>query len=94
MIGYKTKPKGYQQIEAAALATAQTLTIPTGANIAIIMTETANVRWRDDGTAPTASVGMQLVAGDYMTYDGDLSTIQIILESGSPKLNISYYTAW
>ena len=29
-------------------------------------------RWRDDGVAPTASVGMPIAAGAYFTYDGDL----------------------
>ena len=88
---------GYQQI--TSLSSAQTLTVPAtdknGMNqkptFALIVAETQNVRWRDDGTAPTASVGMPLVAGVPLQYDGDLTKIQFIEQSASAKLNISYY---
>jgi len=49
------------------------------------------VRWRDDGTAPTASVGMPLPAGTILSYDGDLSRIRFIETAASAALNISYY---
>lgn len=87
----KLNALGFQRIQAASLATATALTVPTGANRALIQAITANVRWRDDGTDPTAAAGMQLVAGASMDYDGELSTIKFILESGSPELLISYY---
>lgn len=83
---------GYQQISAATLVAATALTVPTGANVAIISSDTANVRWRDDGTAPTASVGMQLKSTDAaLEYWGPLANIQFILVTGSPVLNVSYY---
>jgi hypothetical protein len=89
---------GYQQI--STLSSATGLTIPqTDLNglackpsIAIIVAEGAAVRWRDDGTAPTASVGMPLATGVTLQYDGDLSQIQFIEQSASAKLNISYYS--
>jgi len=88
---------GYQQI--TDLSSAVGLTVPTQtpngsntkANFALIIAETQNVRWRDDGTNPTASVGMLLVAGTPLQYDGDLSRIKFIETTGSAKLNISYY---
>jgi hypothetical protein len=49
------------------------------------------VRWRDDGTAPTASVGMPLAVGVPLQYDGDLTNIKFIETAASAKLNISYY---
>jgi hypothetical protein len=89
---------GYQQI--STLSSATGLTIPqTDLNglackpsIAIIVAEGAAVRWRDDGTAPTASVGMPLATGVTLQYDGDLSQIQFIEQAASAKLNISYYS--
>lgn len=85
-------PCGYQQITSLSSATA--LTIPTGVTgsvYALIQATTQNVRWRDDGTNPTASVGMQLLAGSDMWYVGSLTALKFIEETASAKLNISYY---
>lgn len=82
-------PKGYQQL--TSLLAAATLTVPSGALYAWIGAESQAVRWRDDGTAPTASVGIELAAGAYFWYDGSLATIQFIQETASAKLNVSYY---
>lgn len=43
---------------------ATTLTPPTGATHLLIQALTQNVRYTLDGTAPTASLGFQLRAGD------------------------------
>lgn len=88
---------GYQQI--ATLTSAQSLTVPTVSpmgfkaqpTLAVIVAETQGVRWRDDGTAPTASVGMPLAAGVPLNYDGDLTKIQFIEQTSAAKLNVSYY---
>lgn len=81
---------GYQQITSLSASTA--LTVPANANYAIIQCETQNVRWRDDGTAPTASIGMKLTPSpDMLVYDGDLKKIRFIEEVASAKLNVSYY---
>jgi hypothetical protein len=88
---------GYQQI--ISLSSATGLTVPqTDLNglackptLAIITAETQAVRWRDDETAPTASVGMPLAAGATLQYDGDLTKIRFIEQTASAKLNISYY---
>jgi len=89
---------GYQQI--TSLSSAQNLTIPdvdpiSGFKVmptfAFITAETQGVRWRDDGTAPTASVGMPLAAGATIQYDGDLRKIKFIEQTASAKINISYY---
>jgi len=80
---------GYQQI--TSLSSAAGLTPPQGATLALIVPETQNVRWRDDGTDPTASVGMPIFVGASLSYDGDFNKIKFIQETASAKLNISYY---
>jgi len=84
-----TQCLGYQQI--TSLSSAAGLTIPQGATLALIVPETQNVRWRDDGTDPTASVGMPIFVGASLSYDGDLNRIKFIETTASSKLNISYY---
>lgn len=85
-------PLGYQQLTSAELAEATLLTIPAGANLAVISVEGAGVRWRDDGTMPTASVGMPIAEGAApFVYSGTLSAIAFIAQSGSPLVNVSYY---
>ena len=88
---YHPAPCGYQQITAATLAAATALTLPANATMAFIQVDTAGVRWRDDGTAPTASVGVQLASAGSFWYYGDLTKIEFIAVSGSPVLNVSYY---
>jgi hypothetical protein len=88
---------GYQQISSLSAATG--LTVPSvdvnglscKPTIAIITPETQAVRWRDDDTNPTASVGMPLAAGVTLQYDGDLTKIKFIEQTASAKLNITYY---
>ena len=88
---------GYQQITSLSAATG--LTVPTltpaGNNnkplFALIIAEGQAVRWRDDNTSPTASVGMPLAVGVPLQYDGDLSKIKFIEQAAGAKLNISYY---
>lgn len=90
-MGLKTTTQclGYQQI--TSLSAAAALTVPTGATMALIVAETQGVRWRDDGTAPTSSVGMPLAAGVSLSYDGDLRAIRFIQQTASATLNVSYY---
>ena len=83
------KPKGYQQITAVNASVG--LTVPSGAVIALIRANTQAVRWRDDGTAPTAAIGVPLAAGETLQYEGDLSAIKFIEQTASAALDISYY---
>ena len=86
---YTTVCLGYQQITSLSASTA--LTVQTGATRALIAPLTQTVRWRDDGTAPTTSVGMPVAAGSYLSYDGDLNRISFIEASASAELNVTYY---
>lgn len=80
---------GYRQITPLSAATG--LTPPQGATMALIVAETQGVRWCDDGTNPTASVGMPIAAGAYLNYDGDLNRVKFIEQTAGAKLNVSYY---
>lgn len=92
MISQSYVPLGYQQIGSSTLASATKLTVPAGANFALIRVETADVRWRDDGTDPTTSAGMIMTDTDPLfAYSGTLSKLSFIAASGSPVLNVSYY---
>jgi hypothetical protein len=82
-------PKGYQQIVGLASSTA--LTVPTGATVAFIAVSTQAVRYRDDGTAPTATVGMPVPAGSQLMYSGSLSAVRFIQQTATATLDISYY---
>ena len=82
-------PLGYQQIVGLVAATG--LTVPGGATYASIQVSGQPVVWRDDGVAPTASVGMPLGQDATLNYSGDLSAIQFIETAVAATLNISYY---
>jgi hypothetical protein len=91
------RPLGYVQL--TLTGTAQKLTLPTlpkdtyiGLVIFQMEGSTLSGRWRDDGVAPTATVGMILSTGDDLfPYTGQFDAIQFISTSGSPILNASYY---
>jgi hypothetical protein len=70
--------------------------IPAGALLAFIVADagTANLRYRDDGTSPTASIGIELSSGGNFTYRGSLSALSFIQEGTTPAaaaLNIGFY---
>jgi hypothetical protein len=84
-------PLGYQRI-AIGTASASGLTPPAGAYLATIQAEGANLRYRDVGGAPTATIGMRLLTtGTPQEYVGTLSAVQFIAEGAGAFLNVSYY---
>lgn len=60
-------------------------------DFAVIIAETQAVRWRDDGVAPTATVGMPLAVGTYMLYDGNIRSLQFIGQAGQAIVNVALY---
>jgi hypothetical protein len=92
-----TSVMGYQQITSLSAATG--LTVPNTTldgqsgtpTVAFIRVDAQSVRFRDDGVAPTASVGFPLVPGDVLEYDGDLKKIQFIEQVAGAVLNVVYY---
>lgn len=85
----QSPPLGYQQL--ASLGSSTALTVPTGAVEAFIICETQSVRWRDDGVAPTASVGMPLPVNTALPYTGNLAAFRVIQTTASATCNVAYY---
>lgn len=82
---------GYQQISQGAV-TAGALTIPTGTSLILISPETQAIRYRDDGTDPTASVGYPIPVGAELRYSGgNMAAIRIIAQTGTATVNVLYY---
>jgi len=82
---------GYRQMTGIAASTGLT-TPPANTRRAIIQAEAQAIRWRDDGTAPTASVGMLIPAGGELRYDGsDMSAIKLIQVTTGAIANVAYY---
>lgn len=83
---------GFEQLGVPS-SSAVTLTVPTSATMAIVYVEAANVRWRDDGTSPTTSVGMLAKNDSTITFDslGNLSAIEFVATGSSALLDVSYY---
>ena len=85
------EPCGYEQI--TSLSSAASLTIPPNATMALVQAETQPVRWRDDATAPTSSVGMILYPGNVVQLNTkkQLTNFRAIQTAASAKLNVVYY---
>lgn len=91
-VGTGYTPKGYQQIADATLAAATALTVPAGSTYAVVQNNGSQpVRYRDDGTDPTTTVGMRIPAGNTLTYDGNLAAIKFIREAAGVTLDVTYY---
>jgi hypothetical protein len=90
--GIRHVPCGYQQL---TVTTAQSLTIPPACNgapsLAVITPEAQAVRYRDDGTAPTANVGMPLAVGATIQYEGTISALQFIAQTSGGIVNVLFY---
>lgn len=84
------KPLGYRQ---QSITTAAAITsIPNGASAALVIVE-GDVRWRDDGTDPTASAGMPLLTNGFMWYYGNnMAALKFVSVSGSGvNVNVAFY---
>lgn len=79
----------YEQV--SDLAAAHPLVPPAGTAYALIQAEGGSVRWRDDGAAPTATIGMILTATGELRYDGDFAALQFVRMDEEARLNVTYY---
>lgn len=61
------------------------------ANLVLISPETQAVRFRDDGTDPTAAVGQPIAAGTTLEYMGTISAVKVIQQAATAKLNCAFY---
>lgn len=81
---------------AVSLTSNASTTLPSQCKRAFISCETDSVRWRADGTAPTATEGHELLADDSISFTGGLfrptlERVQFIKVTNDAKLKITYY---
>ena len=63
------------------------------ANFAIMRVTGGGVNWRDDGVAPTSTVGMPMNTTDPpFEYMGSLAGIQFIEQSGAASVEVAFYS--
>lgn len=76
----------------ATISSATTLTAPTGATKILMQALTQNVRFTLDGTAPTASLGFQLKAGDppLVVPLGVGTVLKVIQETATASLQYQW----
>lgn len=88
-------PAGYSQLTtmtaAKNLGQGSLGAIPAGAAYALVTCEAQGVRWRDDSTPPTATVGMPMAAGDSMMIDTAIPAIQFIAQTAGAILNVTFW---
>jgi hypothetical protein len=85
------KPLMYIQIPAVVINAGFTLSPPPEATYALIQPEAQAVRWRDDGTAATATVGYPLAVGAELRYTGNLTKFNVISQTAGAILNVVFY---
>lgn len=64
---------------------------PPKAAYALIQAYTKAIRWRDDGTDPTATVGHLIPAGKTYRYLGNLLKIRLIEQEASATASVTFY---
>lgn len=74
------------------ISSAVTLTPPEGATKLMVQAHVQNVRFTLDGTAPTASLGFQIAAGDppIIIPLGNGTTIKVIEEAATADLQFQW----
>jgi hypothetical protein len=85
---------GVYVTSAATTSSSASLTgggIPAGTTLAFLQAEAQAVQYRDDGGAPTSSVGMPLASGASLLYAGTFSALRVIEKTSGAKVNILFY---
>lgn len=77
-------------IHAAAEAAAG-IDLPAMPGYCVIQAADGDIRYRTDGTNPTASVGMELFEGTSIVLSTELHLVRLIAVTGTVEVNISYY---
>jgi hypothetical protein len=88
--GSALTPLGYSQLTPTS---AIGLSAPAGSLICIVQAEGQTIRYRDDGTAPTTTVGMQILPGGVLTASGaaEIAAVQIIQTATGGLVDLSCY---
>jgi hypothetical protein len=87
--GLRFVPLGCLQLTSLGSATA--FTPPAGSTLMMITVEGQSVRMRDDGIAPTASVGVLLPVGGPWPYSGTLAVASFIQTTASATIDGCFY---
>jgi hypothetical protein len=98
------RPLGYAQsaaVDASTLISSLTFAtpgiaspaagLPPGAQLLLIQPQTQGIRWRDDGTAPTATVGYPLAVGSELRYTGAMNALRVISQTAGAIINVVAY---
>lgn len=91
--GIRRVPCGYWQ---ATVTTLTPVAIPaacgTNPQLAVIKAEAQALRYRDDGTVPTATVGQPIAVADApIQYEGTISALQFIAQVSGGIVDILFY---
>ena len=83
---------GYQQVAAGGADASFAPTIPDGTEYMEVVATAQAIRWRADGTTPTASVGMPVpVATPVIFFFQSLPQLRLIAQVAGAALDITYY---
>jgi len=82
---------GFQQLTVSTVAVG--LTVPRASRMAVIVVELADIRFRDDLTSPTATVGTLVQNGESILICGSsMPRVEFIRDAAvNALLNVSYY---
>lgn len=88
-----SQPLGYVQMSVTTVVNLSTIPSNPAPSKVAITTETNNIRYRDDGSDPTASVGMLIKTTDpIFVYDGTkIASVRIVSVTGTAVVNVAYY---
>ena len=77
--------------QTSSITTASSISVPTGATHALMTVDEGggNIRYWEDGTAPTTSAGLLVPAGGAAELT-NLANVKLISTSGTTVVNISY----
>jgi hypothetical protein len=95
--GSQIKPLGYCQLSVTtAVQTSTCSGFSTLATYAAVCNEGSAARWRDDGTAPTTTIGQPWGSGTATapvcgSMATTFSTLQWVAESGTATLDFTFY---
>jgi hypothetical protein len=96
------RPLGYSNFAGGVVDTVTVMTaltfgaaagagIPSGTQTLRLTPNTQAIRWRDDGVAPTATVGYPLAAGQELVYTGNPNALQVISQLAGAKIDVVAY---
>jgi hypothetical protein len=84
---------GFENIAVLSSAIGLNAGLAAAADFVLLNPVTQNVRYRDDGTNPTATVGILLATTlpSPFVYYGPLTAIKLIQTAATATLNVAYY---